>query len=407
MNHVTHLFLLSKENISLAAEEVLSLVEKEDWFLGYSLDENVLVLKESSDSSVDVLTLSRRLAYTQSIYSLITFIANDGVEYSNQKMLSAFRQYMLEKGKYSEDALDFGNYLKYKFESVELLPHYKESFSFKKVKLSNDNAFPMSEKDFSSEIFRRLRMEKDIRDHFRSDHVKEKMSLKRIVKAISGKKDPRPVSHDDPIQVNLDEPGTRFELLVGKELSYLCKFEYDCDKGYNERNTQFLPARHPSSMKARLSRGLVNLTGLTVGQTLLDPFCGIGTCLIEGGFMGLRIAGSDIDQEMLDRAKINLDYFGFRCKLKRCDARDVEARCDAIVADLPYGKNTKDVPDLDKLAIDFLNHAYDLCDVVVVGFPDFCDSDSILRKTPWKIKYEFKYYLHKSLSKRICKLVKK
>lgn len=407
MNHINHLFLLSKENIDLAIEEILSLVENDPGFLGYYVDENIFVLKESSSSQLDISMLSKRLSYTQSIYSLITFISNDGIEYSNPKMVSALRQYVLERGKYSEDALDFTNYLKYKFESVELLPLYKGSFSFKKIKLSNDNSFPLSEKDFSSDIFVRLRMEKEIRDHFRNDSEKEKLSLKKIIDVLKRKKDPKPIIHNDPIRVDLDNPGTRFELLVGKNVSYFCRFEFDCDKSYNERNTQFLPARHPSSMKAKLSRGIVNLTGLSAGETLLDPFCGIGTCLIEGGLMGLKIVGSDIDTEMLGRAKINLDYFDLKYKLHKCDAREVSVKCDAIVADLPYGKNTKDVPDLDKLAIDFLNHAYDLCDVVVVGFPDFCEYKKILSKTPWQVKFEFTYYLHKSLSKKIVKLTKK
>jgi len=231
--------------------------------------------------------------------------------------------------------------------------------------------------------------------------------LKKIINVLKRKKDPKPVVHDDLIRVDLEKPGTRFELLIGKEVSYLCKFECDCNKSYNDRNTQFLPARHPSSMKAKLSRGIVNLTGLSSGQTLLDPFCGIGTCLIEGGLMGLKIIGSDIDNEMLGRAKINLDYFDLKYKLLKCDARNISVKCDAIVADLPYGKNTKDVPDLDKLAIEFLNHAYDLCDVVVVGFPDFSDYKRIISKTAWQVKFEFTYYLHKSLSKKIFKLVKK
>jgi len=122
--------------------------------------------------------------------------------------------------------------------------------------------------------------------------------------------------------------------------------------------------------------------------------------------MGVKILGSDIDYDMLFRVKTNLDYFKLDYRLKKADARTIKTKCDAIVCDLPYGKNTKDVKDLDKLSIDFLNNAYGLSNVIVVGLPDFCDYKKIISKTPWKLKCEFNYYIHKSLSKKILKLIK-
>lgn len=44
----------------------------------------------------------------------------------------------------------------------------------------------------------------------------------------------------------------------------------------------------------QLVRGLANIIGLKTGQTLLDPFSGSGTTLVEGSLLGLKTVGFDI-----------------------------------------------------------------------------------------------------------------
>jgi len=141
--------------------------------------------------------------------------------------------------------------------------------------------------------------------------------------------------------------------------------------------------------------------------------------LIEAGLIGLKVIGYDIDQIMINRAKINLEYFGIDKKsyeLKKKDALSISdssmknsSRIKCIVADLPYGKNTK-LSEFKHVYFEFLDS---LSKVIfkraVLGFPVFrkdgkeicADYNKMILDRGLKIAYSFDQYLHKSLSKRI------
>ena len=60
----------------------------------------------------------------------------------------------------------------------------------------------------------------------------------------------------------------------------------------------------------KLARTMVNLAGLdpTTSPLVLDPFCGTGVILQEALIDGLRVAGSDLSEKMVDYTKQNLDW---------------------------------------------------------------------------------------------------
>src|SRR3989338_2127247 len=59
----------------------------------------------------------------------------------------------------------------------------------------------------------------------------------------------------------------------------------------------------------KLARILVNLSGAKPDDTLLDPFCGSGTILMEATLMGFSdLVGSDISQKAVENARKNLDW---------------------------------------------------------------------------------------------------
>ena len=84
------------------------------------------------------------------------------------------------------------------------------------------------------------------------------------------------------------------------------------------------------------------------------------------------------------------------------DARNLKGRYEAIVTDLPYGKNTTS-QDLEELYSRFLTTAFNVTNKIVVMCPDFVDIKKLCFR--WKIIGEFNYYLHKSLSKKILVLL--
>jgi len=60
----------------------------------------------------------------------------------------------------------------------------------------------------------------------------------------------------------------------------------------------------------KLARIMINLTGATpASSTLLDPFCGSGTVLMEAGLMGYAgIFGSDISEKAIADARVNTQW---------------------------------------------------------------------------------------------------
>jgi len=48
--------------------------------------------------------------------------------------------------------------------------------------------------------------------------------------------------------------------------------------------------------------------GKRTAGTIYDPFCGIGTILMEGLLMGINVVGSDLSAENIDKCHKNLDW---------------------------------------------------------------------------------------------------
>tara|TARA_B100001971_G_scaffold78247_1_gene72107 strand:- start:249 stop:1454 length:1206 start_codon:yes stop_codon:yes gene_type:complete len=81
------------------------------------------------------------------------------------------------------------------------------------------------------------------------------------------------------------------------------------------RNQEFInrdlgrPFQNPKeSIPPKIARIMVNLTGLSAGDRLLDPFCGIGTILQEASILGLQVFGSDIDRKRVSETISNLKW---------------------------------------------------------------------------------------------------
>lgn len=121
------------------------------------------------------------------------------------------------------------------------------------------------------------------------------------------------------------------------------------------------PALHPSTLQPDIARCLVNLSRARAGDFLLDVFCGVGGILIEAAILGCRVAGIDMDIEMLRKAEANLrGYMLIFDGLIRGDARKIPfSNVDRIVTDPPYGRasSTRGLNPI-KLIDDFLEEAY-------------------------------------------------
>ncbi len=95
------------------------------------------------------------------------------------------------------------------------------------------------------------------------------------------------------------------------------------------------------ALSPRLARTLVNLSGLSKGESLLDPFCGSGTIISEGALLSLNCIGLDVSHTRVAQARRNLAWLEKQSakplshRIETGDARNLErtSRVDGIVTE--------------------------------------------------------------------------
>jgi len=199
-------------------------------------------------------------------------------------------------------------------------------------------------------------------------------------------------------RVNLSSPDKVFVLVVSGDEYLLCEECWRNEEDFESRKPHRRPAPHPTGLHPKLARAMVNLSGAR--SEVLDPFCGAGGILLEAGLMGLSVRGVDIDPLMVKRAVINLSSAGIDADVVVGDALLYDVPAEAVVTDLPYGKNSK-ASDLESLYSSFLIHARTLTKSLVIAFPSLVPSDEFVARSGWVVKERFSWFLHRSLEKHI------
>jgi tRNA (guanine10-N2)-dimethyltransferase len=125
-------------------------------------------------------------------------------------------------------------------------------------------------------------------------------------------------------------------------------------KPFVERRPRKKPFFHPSAMNAKLARCMVNLAHAKTGKTVLDPFCGTGTTILEATIIGCRAIGTDVQTRMIKGTKRNLMHFGLTPEaLLIADARRPPfVSVDCIVSDPPYGKSATTLKSTTKTIVE-------------------------------------------------------
>lgn len=104
-------------------------------------------------------------------------------------------------------------------------------------------------------------------------------------------------------ELNLIEVDEYNTLLVGQTLLVQDIDDYtkrDYDRPFADKEMGMLPPK--------LARIMLNLTGLGVGATIWDPFCGSGTILTEGLLNGYDVIGSDKDKNAIYFSEQNIKW---------------------------------------------------------------------------------------------------
>jgi predicted RNA methylase len=134
---------------------------------------------------------------------------------------------------------------------------------------------------------------------------------------------------------DLDHPRQRFLCVVQASCLWLGELLNENERSYKRHDAK--PCRTSSSLSSRLSRALVNLVA-PPARTLLDPFCGTGSTLLEAACVGLEATGVDSNPRMVGMSRRNLAHYGYAATVETGDALTTAMTADAIVTDLPYGR---------------------------------------------------------------------
>ncbi len=166
-------------------------------------------------------------------------------------------------------------------------------------------------------------------------------------------------------------------------------------------------AFHPSTLSPALARCMVNLARTPRGGTLLDPFCGVGGILIEAGLMGIKVVGVDLDPEMVEKARMNLEGYGVRdFRLRVGDACEWRGRrVESVVTDPPYGRQAstwkRGLEELYRRALPVLADALKKGGHMCVTSPSELDLAEMAMEAGLEERGRYEQRVHRSLTRRI------
>jgi tRNA (guanine10-N2)-dimethyltransferase len=218
------------------------------------------------------------------------------------------------------------------------------------------------------------------------------------------------------VLVSLENPKTTVLFVLTEKQTYVTKLLWKAEKGrFLQREPIKKPAFHPTSLKPKLARLLVNLSRVKKNETLLDPFCGTGSILIEAAILGLKPIGIDIDAKMIKGSETNLKFYKLKAKLLQGNALNLSKNfksnsIDAIVTDPPYGRSTfVGAKSLKSLYEGFFSSAHKILKpkkYLSLLYPHYINAKKMLNKRQWKIIFESEMYVHGGLTRKFLVLQK-
>jgi tRNA G10 N-methylase Trm11 len=189
------------------------------------------------------------------------------------------------------------------------------------------------------------------------------------------------LTHVEVLKKQLIDKGAEVLICIGKErtlmattLSVHNPFEFQ------KRDIKKPVERRIFAMPPRLARIMVNLAGCHQGKTFLDPFCGVGTILLEALLSGAEVVGADTNPWCVKASRENLEWLAREYELKSPsfavligDARKLSPRirnvdCIATEPDLGPALRenptnayaTKIVTKLEPLFFSFMEDAFEV-----------------------------------------------
>src|SRR3989339_38353 len=141
----------------------------------------------------------------------------------------------------------------------------------------------------------------------------------------------------------------KFFLFSKDDENYFGIITQKCNYEELEKRDMNKPVRRESlSISPRLAKILINLSLIKKGETLVDPFCGIGVILQESLIQNLKVIGIDKDREAIKGANQNLSWAKFNKENYRLISNDSSSvnidKANAIATEPDLGDILKKIP---------------------------------------------------------------
>lgn len=222
------------------------------------------------------------------------------------------------------------------------------------------------------------------------------------------------VAHEVEFKVDLEYPEVE---LIGILTGDRCVFGVTATRvdrtQFTRRRPTLRPAFHPSTLQAAFARCMVNLARTPRNGTFLDPFSGIGGILLEAGLIGARVIGVDIERDMIDGARRNLESSGITdFQLMVGDARKLPAlEVDAIATDPPYGRQATtggaELEPLYREALQSIGRVLKRRRYICITSPAELDMEEMATDAGLRLIEKHEQRVHRSLTRRIYVFKKK
>ncbi len=233
--------------------------------------------------------------------------------------------------------------------------------------------------------------------------ISKKMGSEREIAVKLGSK----ISSEN--EIDLENPQVKVLVFIGKKVIIALnnneiRTSYkDCLKNH----VRYRPYFSPISIHPRIARAMINMSKCKKGDTIIDPFCGTGGILIEGGKVKLNLIGLDILEKMVENTNGNLKHFGLEGEIEQGDVgRITEFEFDAIVCDPPYGISTttagEEISDLMRRTMNEFSKSMKKGKRIVMAV----SNPSIIPTESFTVVKTFEWYVHKSLTRNLLVLKK-
>lgn len=210
-------------------------------------------------------------------------------------------------------------------------------------------------------------------------------------------------------KVNLKNPDKTFiGIITNEKLILGLKLTEITSKTFSERRPRKKPFFHPSAMPSKLARCMVNLAHANAESTMLDPFCGTGSSLIEATYIGCHALGVDAQKRMILGCRKNMRFFNISAEgLFLADARKLPfTKVDCIVTDPPYGRSASTLKSTTKdLVYDVLVSAYSLLSVghrICIASPKTLNIKAIGTSIGFRHIESHFAYVHSTLTREVA-----